>query len=325
MSWSGGITAVSTAGASTTFRSDTSDIFAYTKGIFIAPKAGLYRFELYGSKGKDASSGGTWGDEWWSNADGGRGGYVSYYLEMSAGQTVYLGCGGRRSCAYAAKAQSGSDSHALAGIAQSNVYAVAGGGGDGGGWRDSNNGTGYNCSNGAGGVGGGSTGGDGNASRSYKGGSGGTQTGPGPIDGWYKGSYGTGAQSAGGGASGYGAEGGAGGDGWYGGNCGLASGRKWDGADGTGGGGGSSYANNGMGHVHQYNGKSFTDNTTAGGGSMGNGYIVITYAAEPHLPVMFNGTFVDSAIVLNGTKLTGIMVDGIRLYMKKRREKRCFA
>ena len=296
MSWSGGITAASAAGASTTFRSDTSDTFAYTKGIFTAPKAGLYRFELYGSKGKDASSGGTWGEEWWSNADGGRGGYVSYYLEMSAGQTVYLGCGGRRSCAYAAKAQSGSGSHALAGIAQSNVYAVAGGGGDGGGWRDSNNGNGYNCINGAGGVGGGSTGGDGNASRSYKGGSGGTQTGPGPIDGWYKGSYGTGAQSAGGGASGYGVEGG---------------------ADATGGGGGSGYANNGMGHIHQYNGKSFTNSTTAGGGSTGNGYIVITYAAEPHLPVMFNGTFVDSAIVLNGTKLTSLIYNGTKLYCRK--------
>lgn len=317
MSWSGGITAASAAGASTTFRSDTSDTFAYTKGIFTAPKAGLYRFELYGSKGKDASSGGTWGEEWWSNADGGRGGYVSYYLEMSAGQTVYLGCGGRRSCAYAAKAQSGSGSHALAGIAQSNVYAVAGGGGDGGWWRDSNNGNGYNCINGAGGVGGGSTGGDGNASRSYKGGSGGTQTGPGPIDGWYKGSYGTGAQSAGGGASGYGVEGGAGGDGWYGGNCGIANAREWNGADATGGGGGSGYANNGMGHVHQYNGKSFTNSTTAGGGSTGNGYIVITYAAEPHLPVMFNGTFVDSAIVLNGTKLTSLIYNGTKLYCRK--------
>ena len=109
----------------------------------------------------------------------------------------------------------------------------------------------------------------GNASRSYKGGSGGTQTGPGPIDGWYKGSYGTGAQSAGGGASGYGVEGGAGGDGWYGGNCGLANAREWNGADATGGGGGSGYANNGMGHVHQYNGKSFTNSTTAGGGSTG--------------------------------------------------------
>ena len=30
-------------------------------------------------------------------------------------------------------------------------------------------------------------------------------------------------------------------------------------------------------------------------------------------------------VVLNGVKLTGMMVDGIRLYMKKRREKRCFA
>ena len=102
-----------------------------------------------------------------------------------------------------------------------------------------------------------------------------------------------------------------------GGNCGLANAREWNGADATGGGGGSGYANNGMGHVHQYNGKSFTNSTTAGGGSTGNGYIVITYAAEPHLPVMFNGTFVDSAIVLNGTKLTSLIYNGTKLYCRK--------
>ena len=72
-----------------------------------------------------------------------------------------------------------------------------------------------------------------------------------------------------------------------------------------------------MGHVHQYNGKSFTNSTTAGGGSTGNGYIVITYAAEPHLPVMFNGTFVESAIVLNGTKLTSLIYNGTKLYCRK--------
>ena len=43
------------------------------------------------------------------------------------------------------------------------------------------------------------------------------------------------------------------------------------------------------------------------------------------VPVYFvNGEQVED-VVLNGVKLTGMMVDGIRLYMKKRREKRCFA
>ena len=63
-----------------------------------------------------------------------------------------------------------------------------------------------------------------------------------------------------------------------------------------------------------------------GGGNAVNtdGSARVTFLRKNDVPVIFNGEQVED-VVLNGVKLTGMMVDGIRLYMKKRREKRCFA
>ena len=70
----------------------------------------------------------------------------------------------------------------------------------------------------------------------------------------------------------------------------------------------------------------YSPSTTAGGGNAVNadGSARVTFLRKNDVPVIFNGEQVED-VVLNGVKLTGMMVDGIRLYMKKRREKRCFA
>lgn len=59
-------------------------------------------------------------------------------------------------------------------------------------------------------------------------------------------------------------------------------------------------------------------------GSGGSGIVIIRGTQDDYIPVIFNGSPVE-AIVLNSVRLTGLVVDGIRLYTKKRREKRCFA
>ena len=124
----------------------------------------------------------------------------------------------------------------------------------------------------------------------YGGGYGGTQTGPG-SGGSDKGSFGQGGQ----------------GD-WYWADGGLET--------GAGGGGGGGW----------YGGTVYSPSTTAGGGNAVNadGSARVTFMRKNDVPVIFNGEQVED-VVLNGVKLTGMMVDGIRLYMKKRREKRCFA
>ena len=179
------------------------------------------------------------------------------------------------------------------------VLLVAGGGG----------GTGQ--ANGEGGKGGGW----------YGGGYGGTQTGPG-SGGSDKGSFGQGGQGdwywADGGLE-TGA-GGGGGGGWYGGN----GGNRYMGG-GAGGGGGSGYIG-GLPGFTSAGGTVYSPSTTAGGGNAVNtdGSARVTFLRKNDVPVIFNGEQVED-VVLNGVKLTGMMVDGIRLYMKKRREKRCFA
>ena len=156
---------------------------------------------------------------------------------------------------------------------------------------------------------------------SYGGGYGGTQTGPG-SGGSDKGSFGQGGQGdwywADGGLE-TGA-GGGGGGGWYGGN----GGNRYMGG-GAGGGGGSGYIG-GLPSFTSAGGTVYSPSTTAGGGNAVNadGSARVTFLRKNDVPVIFNGEQVED-VVLNGVKLTGMMVDGIRLYMKKRREKRCFA
>lgn len=155
----------------------------------------------------------------------------------------------------------------------------------------------------------------------YGGGYGGTQTGPG-SGGSDKGSFGQGGQGdwywADGGLE-TGA-GGGGGGGWYGGN----GGNRYMGG-GAGGGGGSGYIG-GLPSFTSAGGTVYSPSTTAGGGNAVNadGSARVTFLRKNEVPVIFNGEQVED-VVLNGVKLTGMMVDGIRLYMKKRREKRCFA
>mgnify|MGYP002167820714 CR=1 FL=1 len=118
----------------------------------------------------------------------------------------------------------------------------------------------------------------------YGGGYGGTQTGPG-SGGINKGSFGQGGQ----------------GD-WYWADGGLETGAG-------GGGGGGWFKADDKPPVR------FAVNT--------DGSARVTFLRKNDVPVIFNGEQVED-VVLNGVKLTGMMVDGIRLYMKKRREKRCF-
>ena len=115
-------------------------------------------------------------------------------------------------------------------------------------------------------------------------------------------------------------EGGKGGGGWYGGN----GGNRYMGG-GAGGGGGSGYIG-GLPSFTSAGGTVYSPSTTAGGGNAVNadGSARVTFLRKNDVPVIFNGEQVED-VVLNGVKLTGMMVDGIRLYMKKRREKRCFA
>ena len=93
----------------------------------------------------------------------------------------------------------------------------------------------------------------------------------------------------------------------------------------TGGGGGSGYIG-GLPSFTSAGGTVYSPSTTAGGGNAVNadGSARVTFLRKNDVPVIFNGEQVED-VVLNGVKLTGMMVDGIRLYMKKRREKRCFA
>lgn len=113
---------------------------------------------------------------------------------------------------------------------------------------------------------------------------------------------------------------GGGGGGWYGGN----GGNRYMGG-GAGGGGGSGYIG-GLPSFTSAGGTVYSPSTTAGGGNAVNadGSARVTFLRKNDVPVIFNGEQVED-VVLNGVKLTGMMVDGIRLYMKKRREKRCFA
>lgn len=133
----------------------------------------------------------------------------------------------------------------------------------------------------------------------------------GPFGGGGGGGSGAGGMALAGGTGGAGG----GGNGGRGGINGVDGGDGGNGAANTGGGAGGA---GGGWYEEPYQSR------PGKAGSGGSGVVIIRGTQDNYIPVIFNGSPVE-AIVLNGVKLTGMMVDGIRLYMKKRREKRCFA
>ena len=286
--------------------------YAYTGGMqsVTIPHDGIYKFEVWGAGGSNSAlhGGGAYGNNYNTN---GKGGYSVGYKLCKKGEVYYICVGGcnvpYNGGGVGDAGWGGGATHIATKTGElknlsgnkAAVLLVAGGGG----------GTGQ--ANGEGGVGGGW----------YGGGYGGTQTGSG-SGGSDKGSFGQGGQGdwywADGGLE-TGA-GGGGGGGWYGGN----GGNRYMGG-GAGGGGGSGYIG-GLPSFTSAGGTVYSPSTTAGGGNAVNadGSARVTFLRKNDVPVIFNGEQVED-VVLNGVKLTGMMVDGIRLYMKKRREKRCFA
>ncbi len=290
MGWSGSITSSTPVNSSITFTSDTGERGAYTVSQFIPGKEGIYKFQLYGSSGFDTSLLNPSDTHTLNKSNPGNGGYVEYYLLMTGTQntSVYVGVGGPCSAAFISNNYGTSLQNVMNGSTAS-IYAIAGGGGGNAVINyDDWNGTGFNSETRDGGAGGGSSGGD-SYGRKYvestKGGSGGTATGIG-SQGRAKGGLGYGGelleQLWGGG---FGGLVGRGGDGLYGGNAGDTVMTDWGsghGAEATGGGGGSSFINTGFGYTFSYNGQTYTNSTTAGGGMTGsqNGKIVITLVME---------------------------------------------
>ena len=198
--------------------------YGYTGGVqsLRVPYTGRYRLEVWGAQGG--------GDEGHS---GGKGGYASGYVNLTAGTTIYIVVGGKggHHCSncpggYNGGGKAGQDgisgggggathigrtNNLLKDTKKENVFIVAGGGG-GAGWLSS-------CVSLDGGSGGGTSGGSSS-------GGGGTQSGGG--GGTYGGSFGQGGNRP---YAGY--DGGGGGGGWYGGG----GSQCYDG----GGGGGSGY------------------------------------------------------------------------------------
>jgi len=299
MGWSGSLSASSAAGTTITYTPDTTTGHEYTVSAFTAPVAGVYKFTLKGSGG--AVNGSQW-DQYWSSARsaGGAGGLTVGYLNMTAGQTVYVGAGGCSSAAFVSKINVSS---LAAASSASNLWFVAGGGGGGGAmWDNSNQWVNSNWA-GSAGAGGGTTGGNGQSNGSYIG-YGGTQTAAGQGNGGYgdQGGFGDG------GGGGYGNDGysmwrGDGGDGLYGGGAGGFP---------CGGGGGSGYINTASITV---GGTTYTNSTQQGGGAGSNSYgsVAVTYTASAMLPVYYNGTQL-SKIIYNGTTLTNLTYNGTKLF-----------
>ena len=100
MGWNGSLSASSANGSSIVYAPNTTEAHKYTAGAFTAPKKGIYSFRLKGSGGHARH---TFG----SQAAGGVGGLTIGYMQLEAGQTVYVGCGGPCSAAWVAKVNPG--------------------------------------------------------------------------------------------------------------------------------------------------------------------------------------------------------------------------
>lgn len=331
MGWSGSLTASSSAGTSITFtptadsRSYPTDVTTYvgtyTVSTFKAPKKGVYRFQLYGSggaqrtenAGPDENGYNTYSGQH-GGAAGGQGGYTDGYLLLEENQTVYVGAGG---CACAAFVSSANGTK-LSAIPASNLYFVAGGGGNGGGWNDWKNYTGYNCKCYSGTKGGGEKGEYKTAASNNCWGEPGTQDAGGKCaDGGTAvaaGTYGTGGKGrqwndVDGGK--YGAYCGRGGDGYYGGGGAWGS-TATNGLYAYGGGGGSGYVKTSS---FTYNGKSYDSTTSIGGGSASNtaGKVVVTYHAASELPIIYNDKKI-TKIIYNGKEITSLYYNKTKLF-----------
>lgn len=323
MGWNAELTAASSPGAAVTFTPETTAVGAYTSGHFTAPKKGVYRFRLKGSSGGAAQA--ASGHDGYGNAAGGAGGLTEGYLLMEAGETVYVGAGGLCSAAYVAAADG-----AFAQLAAESLLFVAGGGGHGGAYHDTNNYTGYNCKSYAGGAGGGLTGG---ARPTERAGYPGTQSAagaggePNTAGGGYAASGRTGGAGGGAGDYGYSATGGRGGDGYYGGGGGKATTAPYVGCETHGGGGGSGYVKAASVTVA---GTTYANTTGAAGGAEAGacGSIEVSYHARAELPILFNGVRL-TRLFFNGTEAKGLVFGGTRVFTHKlagrrKGERACF-
>lgn len=330
MAWSASLTSGSAPGEKTTFTPDTSAEGGYTVSSFTAPQKGVYRFELSGSGGTKGLA--VIGNQdittrkSYEQADGGEGGRTDGYLLLEKGQTVYVGAGGTCSAAFV----SGANGSSLAAIAKGDLLFVAGGGGAGGSFGESNDTTGYNCYATQGGDGGGSSGAEGEMDNLYPGGGGGTQSAGGQPNGQYDGTtggignagaYGTGGARVSSTYETYIAISGRGGDGLYGGGSGHSY-AHWGtpySARGYGGGGGSGYVKTATLSV---NSKTYTSETSQSGGAAPgtNGSVIVTLYARSELPVRFDMAMVEQ-IIFNGTNVGSLIYNGTKVFM--RRLRRC--
>lgn len=299
MGWNGSLSSSSAVGASITYYSDTSSEGAYSVSSFTAPKKGIYRFQLYGSGGTNAT------------ASGGQGGNTVGYLLLEAGSTVYIGAGGTCSATFVSSASGGK----LSAIAKANLYFVAGAGGAGGSGptdvdtvniQRGGNGGGTSGSSGTGGSGGGTQTSGGAAGTDWR-------------DGDYPsaGSYGTGGAGGADHSQGIWCSGGRGGDGLYGGGGGTAnavtnSSTGETGSYAFGGGGGSGYIYTSTLVVGN---KTYTSTTSQGSGASAgsNGYVVVTYYDRSEIPVIFNGTQIEK-IIFNGVEIESLIFNGTKLF-----------
>lgn len=313
MGWSGSLGADSGVGAAIVFTPETTAVGAYTSGSFTAPSKGIYRFRLRGSSGgaaQEANGSGGYG-----NAAGGEGGLTDGYLLMEAGQTVYVGAGGLCSAAYIAKT-----SGAFAQLAAGSLLFVAGGGGKGGAFHDTNNYTGYNCKAYAGSAGGGLAGGERATDRT---GYPGTQSAAGAgaeqntAGGGYGGNGRVGGEGGGSGDYGYEATGGRGGDGYFGGGGGKSTTAASIGCETHGGGGGSGYLSASSITVA---GVTYRGATSAGGGAPAGacGSVEVSYHARAQLPVIFNGTRL-TRLFLNGAQAGSLVYNGTKLFTRRQK------
>ncbi len=256
-----------------------SQSFSYTGNVqtFTAPVTGEYTLEVWGAEGGSYEN------------NGGKGGYATGTVQLTAGQIIYVVVGGKggdgsSNCTNpgsggyngggtggkAGSSASGSGGGGATHIATcdgllsslssytSNVLIVAGGGGGAGSYRGGDR---------HGGAGGGETGGktgDDSTSKG-RGGGGGTQTAGGATSNssytGQAGSFGKGGDGYTGSSGGYG--GGGGGGGWYGGGSGGTGNNT---TSNGGGGGGSGY----IGGV--------TGGSMKSGVRSGNGFATISYA-----------------------------------------------